>query len=170
MYSYKISNKDHWRLLSSSLIFISAFLLFVIYASLIQFNGYHFIIFFSSLITIVAYGPAFYLHYNYYSKSKDSELVLYEDFLEIYENKNLKYKIVKTSIISIDIFMCPTYIEHNVSGGVPFFEYNYIEIKTSELPTPITINNMIYPNLKKLSQSYFDIKPSYHKTFFAYIK
>ncbi|MBB6272723.1 hypothetical protein HDF26_003180 [Pedobacter cryoconitis] len=168
MYSYKVSIKDHWRLLSYPLIFILSFLLFMIYLLIVRFNGYQFIIFSSITIVIIAYGPAFLLHYNYYTKSKNSELVLHHNYLEVFKNKKSEHKIAKADILSIHIYMCPTYIDYGISGGMPMFEYNYLEIKT--LDSNIIINNMIYPDLKKLSQTYFDIHPIFHKTFFSYIK
>jgi len=169
IYSYKVSNKDHLRLSSTSLFYLFVFLIgtcaaFIFYprkeADLVTFTG---------IILLLAFtGPAFYLHYVYFTKSQHQELRLHDDFFELFEENVLKFKIRKKDAQNIHLFMSPTYIESGIARGIPWMEYNYMEIKTST--DTIQINNLLYPDLKQLALNYFDITPIYHQSYFANIE
>jgi len=169
IYSYKVSNKDHLRLSSTSLFYLFVYLVcacaaFIFYPR----KEADFVIFIGIILLLVFTGPAFYLHYLYFMKSQHQELRLHDDFFELFEEDVLKFKIQKKDIQNIHLFMSPTYIESGIARGVPFMEYNYMEIKTST--DTIQINNLLYPDLKHLALNFFDITPIYHQSYFANIE
>ncbi|MET4142583.1 hypothetical protein [Pedobacter sp. UYP1] len=168
-HSYKISNKGHLRLLSSSLFYLGAYLV-CSFAALIFYAGDSsiFAIFVGAILLLVFTGPAYYLHYKYFLRSQHQELRLHKNFMEIFENGLLKFTISKKDIQRIQIFMSPAYIAYGTTSGMPFHEHNYMEIETSN--TTVQINNLLFPDLKYLAQNFFDTKPIYHESYFANIQ
>ena len=166
-YSYKVSGNGHFRLLNpslSTLLFgLIAAMIFVICCERAQYIFLCAILF----ILFIWTGPAFYLHYRYYMKSRYQELRLRESSLEIFENGVLTFKIFKKDVECIHLFMSPALIEDEIPARAPLLAYNYMEINTANFS--VQINNLLFPDLKYLARYYFDKSPIYHKRIFANI-
>jgi len=165
--SYKVTCNGHFRLLNVSL----SILLFGLVGDLIVIirdeRSRNFMLCVIMVMLFIWIGPAFYLHYRYYLKSRYQELRLRENSLEIFENGILTFTIFKKDVETIHLFMSPALVEDKIPASAPLLAYNYMEINTANFS--VQINNLLFPDLKYLARYYFDKSPIYHKRIFANI-
>lgn len=161
---YKVSDKRQLRLLTVPLIYVFIYLICLVIALILDPGSVNFAICAGAIFLLIFTGPAFYLHYTYFIKSRFQELHLHENFIEIFEENKLKFTIHKKDVLSIELFAAPGYMD-GATGRGTIGKYNYMELKTVDFT--VQINNLLFPDLKWLTQNFFDIHPVHRIRSFA---
>lgn len=161
---YKVSDRRQLRMLAGPLVFVSIYLICLVIALVLNPDRVNFAICAGAFFLLIITGPAFYLHYSYFMKSRFQELHLHENYIEILEENKLKYTIHKKDVQGIELFAAPGYMDGGIGRGM-IGKYNYMEIKTADFT--VQINNLLFPDLRWLTQNFFDISPVHHIRAFA---
>lgn len=165
MQIYNINFKSHFRLSKTALLYTFIAAISILIVLLQNKIDTAFIVKIILAITIILNGPAFFLHFSYYLENKNWIIKEYEEVIEIYMTNEKCIKIDKNNIISIDVYMAPSFINYGTTTGLPTEDYHVVKftIKDEE----IIITNLIYQDIKKLSSKFVNIKPQFNKTIFA---
>lgn len=165
MQTFKINLKSNYRVAGKMLFYIGIATLSILIIAFQNFADSMFMIKSIAIICIIINAPPIFLHFSYYLENKKWIVKELDHAIEIHKDDTVCLIVDQTNIISIDVYMSPTFIKYGISGHLPIEEYNYMKITTKN--DTVIITNLLYPNIKQLAKKFSTIIPQFHETIFA---